>query len=80
MSRKVPSAPESIRASVTNSMSAFFLSSNIKKGTVKDRLFAWARSTGEIIVGIGAGTDTDAGRFFKNPRFPFQKRALLVLL
>ena len=54
-----------------NRLSAFFPSPVTRKGTVKDRLLAWANNTGEIVMELKAETDVETGRPFKNPSSPF---------
>ena len=66
---KVPSAPELVRAFVSNCMSAFLLSPCTLNGTINDLLFSFASSTGEMEMESGAGANIEIGRFFKNPCF-----------
>jgi len=67
---KVPPAPESIRAFISNCLSAFLPSPVTTSGMVKEFCLALARSTGLRGIHVGADTDVEAGRFFKNPDLP----------
>ena len=64
---KVPPAPESIRAFISNLLSVFLPSPDTNKGILNDFLLASATSTGEIGIIMGTVADVEAGRFFKNP-------------
>jgi len=64
---KVPSAPESIRAFISNLLSVFLPSLGTNKGTLNYFLLVSATSTGEIGIIMGTVADIKAGHFFKNP-------------
>ena len=64
---KVPPAPESIRAFISNLLSAFLPSPDTNKGTLNDFLLVSATSTGEIGIVMDTVADVETGRFFKNP-------------
>jgi len=64
---KVPPAPESIRAFISNLLLVFLLSPDTNKRTLNNFLLVSATSTGEIEIIMETVADVKAGRFFKNP-------------
>jgi len=73
LSIKVPPAPESIRAFISNCLSAFLSSLVTTSGIVKEFWLALASSTGLRGIHVGADIDVEAGRFFKNPDLPWHQ-------
>jgi len=65
---KVHPAPESIRAFVSNLLSAFLPSPDTDKETLNDFLLVSATSTGEIGIIMETVANIKAGCFFKNLR------------
>src|ERR1700724_438586 len=67
LSKKIPPAPESTRAFISNHLSTFFPSSVTSRETENDFSLALASSTGDKEIAWGVVTDIDAGHCSKNP-------------